>query len=621
MYMKVLFTNFTKASNAICRIAAITALAFWGAANANAQNVCIIEASGVQYATVQAAIADVPQNQETIIKLLTDVDTDQQIAVNNNKKITLDLNGKTLNVEFTANAYGINVSSGGELRLLDPANGELNVNTTGTFSAVNVDGSGILAEVTNVINNTTSTHITGYAVYSLKSVNVYGNITSMSPLIRAVHVGYGGTVNIEGSVSVPPGATHHFSLYGYPNRHVFMINDGVPSDNKPGYLEYKAESGGVVTAIYLKPPIPVCSIGDTEYLSIGDAIAAVPQGADEPTIIKLLDDINVFSAIVIDNKKITFDLNGKTMIIDVRASIIYALSVRNGGEVRLLDPKNGALNVSLSVSVSHDGLCAAVYANTSTTVEVTNATYYGSGINTTPAAAVNGSKITIYGELTHLGSSGWGAISSGEITVHGLFTVARGVRYINVGNMGKTVFEKADGVQSEEMPGYLEYRNNAERVVYVKIQEFPDVHSTIGFDISSPPAGQDERSQKRVLGQRVTLRRVNELVVSRRNNTSSGNNLISELWFHNRPAGPNGEKWDNRPINGYHGNRTPVQNLVATKEVALDWNGSGQTRSVAQIGITQEGGQYRFHLVVTRRQYSRMVLILPYISTEKISRK
>ena len=140
----------------------------------------------------------------------------------------------------------------------------------------------------------------------------------------------------------------------------------------------------------------VCSIGDTQYATIVAAIAAVPTGEAQHTVIRLLMDINT-GGISVVNKKITFDLNGYTLNADGGAGM--GLSVTSGGVVKLLDPQSGKFNVN-STNISTGTNVFAVSVADGGVAEVTDANVSGVTSPSAPVAANavgSGSEITLYG--------------------------------------------------------------------------------------------------------------------------------------------------------------------------------------------------------------------------------
>ena len=160
-------------------------------------------AATIEVADADQLIAAFAQPGDNTIRLLNNISYDYAtlgshcaLAISEDKTITLDLNGKTLNTER------LHVSNGGKVRLLDPANGQFNVSFDGTAAAVTANGAGSKVEVTNA----NYTGNTGNAVDAWGGeAIVYGNVTSTD---RGVGAGYGGEITIDGTITVPAGKTY-----------------------------------------------------------------------------------------------------------------------------------------------------------------------------------------------------------------------------------------------------------------------------------------------------------------------------------------------------------------------------------------------------------------------------
>lgn len=134
------------------------------------------------------------------------------------------------------------------------------------------------------------------------------------------------------------------------------------------------------------PGEKVCAIGATEYGTLAEALNA----AGTTATIKLLKSFTVVQTVAIENKNITFDLDGKTLTITTAAN--EGLKV-TGGSVALTGA--GALNVT--------GKIYGVRA-TSSNVTVTTATASDTDISGTASGmgvyAAGGSEVTVLGDAT-----------------------------------------------------------------------------------------------------------------------------------------------------------------------------------------------------------------------------
>ncbi len=123
---------------------------------------------GMQYETLDAAIADVPASTPTTIRLLQTIERTSMLAVDGARRITLDLNGYNLNINV-ASGTALEVSQGSSL-------------TTAGVGAMNAMGEeyGINTTQSSTVNITGNVSATAYAgVYAYgsdSSVTVIGNV-------------------------------------------------------------------------------------------------------------------------------------------------------------------------------------------------------------------------------------------------------------------------------------------------------------------------------------------------------------------------------------------------------------------------------------------------------------
>ncbi|MCL2695636.1 MAG: Ig domain-containing protein [Clostridiales bacterium] len=382
-----------------------------------------------RYNNLADALAAVTSGQT--IKLLDDITYNSGIIINS-KSITFDLNGKKLDVVNTS-GRGLDVSNSGEVKLLNPANGEFNV--TGTTDGVYASNSKV--EVTNIKATRTSGFAYGvFAANSGTEVTIYGDVTVVgnSSTTYGVYATNNANVTVNGSIIAPAGATY-IQVGGVAKTQAQFTTP----TTKNGYLTY---TGGTST-VWVKDTRPaVCEIGTQGYADLADALAAVTDGQT----IKLLDDITYDSEIdITTSKTVTFDLNGYTL------NATRGVRARTGGQVLLADPGNGEFNVSGILG----GTTITVYAQDSgSKIEVTNV---NAAFPVRAVYAYNNGTVIVYGNVTHTGTSGKGAnaLEGGKITVEGIITVPLGVNYVCVGAVDKT---QAEYEANTTKPGYYEYK-------------------------------------------------------------------------------------------------------------------------------------------------------------------
>jgi thermitase len=175
-----------------------------------------------QYWDLTSALLTVKSGQT--IKLLKDINYNKGLTIYLDK-IIFDLNGKKLNIA-PASGNALIVETRGELRLIDPENGEFNV-TSADANAVLVFNTGI-AEVTNA----TATG-PGRAVYAdggTAEITVFGNVTAAATGAWADN---GGKITINGKVLVANSPT-----YLRVGSALKTKQQNAATTTKPGYLMY-----------------------------------------------------------------------------------------------------------------------------------------------------------------------------------------------------------------------------------------------------------------------------------------------------------------------------------------------------------------------------------------------
>ncbi len=189
-------------------------------ASVPASPVCEI-VGGAKYDTLDAAIADVPADTPTTIRLLANIDRSSTLTLSGSKKITLDLNGHNLNIDTTSGAalemkqsatlvttgtgalnasgfvYGIYAVEGTAVNITG------NVSATGGYSEQWGSATGIYAyesagfPVAVTVNGDVRGYI-GVVVTSGAEATVNGGITGTKSGMRVLN---GGNVSVSGSVS------------------------------------------------------------------------------------------------------------------------------------------------------------------------------------------------------------------------------------------------------------------------------------------------------------------------------------------------------------------------------------------------------------------------------------
>ena len=287
--------------------------------------------------------------------------------------------------------------------------------------------------------------------------------------------------------------------------------DAVPADGEPaddgggdssitGTVPVIGE-GGDLGALDIKPN-DVCAIGTDGYTTLAAAIAAVPNyyiggvpvAANKRTIKMLKDYREENDGIVVDNKHVTLDLNGKDVTIAAFHSYDnVGLYVCYNGSLLLKDPYNGSLNVSINSTPTDDNGIVGAWCSYGGKAEVssvalTNARGYTIGVY----AYGEGSELTVYGDVTKNSANNYGAYVSngGKITVEGEINVPAGVIYseLFLSSRNKGDYDKyGSGVPRTAKAGYLQYSRDPNNptapdadTVWVKYRE-PVCEITHGY--------------------------------------------------------------------------------------------------------------------------------------------
>ena len=236
-----------------------------------------------EYEYLEYAIDKIPLNMEGfVIQIIHDIDN--EVNTVENKIITLDLNGYTVNAQDSQN-YTIDIKSGGNLTVIDSqTNGKIS-NELGR--AINVAEGG-----------------------SLTLGKDDGRVTSVGPIIEATTKGIlnNGT----------------FNFYDGKVRGIITI-EGEVTKTPRLYEVATATSGGKSEATLAKVAQCEAMIGKTKYSLLEEAIEAAnnTQGLPgEQVRIDVATNISKNIKMVVDNtKNIKLDLNGYTITSEYK--IIY----------------------------------------------------------------------------------------------------------------------------------------------------------------------------------------------------------------------------------------------------------------------------------------------------------
>ena len=382
-----------------------------------ADPVCEI-VGGAQYETLDEAVAAVPADTPTTLRLLQTIDRTSTLILDGSKKITLDLNGFNLNITTASGAglevrqsaslttsgagtlnisgfiYGIYAEQGATVSITG------NVSATGGHSESAGDAIGIYAfesagiPVAVTVNGDVSGYV-GVIVASGAEVTVTGSVTGVGAGLRVLN---GGVVSITGSVSAST----------------------VSADSCVMMFSGTVHIGGSVTATGTDSDGIYAANNAT--LTVGGNVSAVRHG------------ISAYSSDVTITGGVTTSSSDSSYTAYAGTSSVLTIS---GG-------------------VTGAGDCGVV-AETSGKVTVTgNIQSYYTGIR-----AATGGEVFALGDVTADGTVGVGvnAYETGEATVDGTIHAHKAM-----------IFGESDGaeVTPTTKPGYRTYSDGAGSTIWVK---------------------------------------------------------------------------------------------------------------------------------------------------------
>ena len=218
------------------------------------------------YGTLDEALAEVKTGQT--ITLLQDIAYTKSININI-KDVTFNLNGKTLTINYNSDSaftYGIHATNGGAFKLADPTNGTFDITSSGAFTAEARTGSSL------TVGNITCTRANGYCASAIDAGSelfVTGNVTTTGASSIGVYAGSGGKVTIDGTITVPAGAT-----YIRLGSTIKTQSQHSATSSKPGYLEYTDGTNYVwVKDTRATEPLAVTGPADEDVtVKVGDTV-------------------------------------------------------------------------------------------------------------------------------------------------------------------------------------------------------------------------------------------------------------------------------------------------------------------------------------------------------------
>ena len=308
----------------------------------------------------------------------------------NNTNDTVTLKNSTLNVP---NGFGIYFPSSGTLTV---ENSKITAKTMGVQVC-----SGVLI----ISGADTAITVTGDAVEKTENDGAIQDGAAISIVNRT---GYKGldTVTVSGGKFTAKEGNSAIKAYDWVNntesdftadKGTVAVSGGTFSSAVPadlcaeGFIPTKNADGtyGVKTGKY------VAQIGDVKYATLADAFVAAKDG----DTIKLLDNVDLTETLIIKDKTITLDLNGKTISnsTDIWNESTYSwslISVRDNGDLTIDDTVGGG---TLKAK-ENDCFTLDVYAYDTKNVENTKLTVNaGNYIGNISAVYAFTGKVTING--------------------------------------------------------------------------------------------------------------------------------------------------------------------------------------------------------------------------------
>ena len=244
----------------------------------------------------------------------------------------------------------------------------------------------------------------------------------------------------------------------------------------------------------------VCSIGTNTYATLDDALAAITDNTH--TTIKLLDNIDSEENLYIYDRKITFDLNGKDLILACYSMYLGGYSVVDyagaGNFKCIANIQTTDSNSSFGVIAIENGSTLKLMSVEITMIGGTNNSVLGMNCNSASTVIVNGdfkvtysgntvygidvsgnSTVTVNGSVTAadygINASGSGTGTATTVTVNGNVNTANGYGVKAYDNVAITIdgkinapsysyirlnnndYTAADGVIDPAKPNYLKY--------------------------------------------------------------------------------------------------------------------------------------------------------------------
>ena len=420
-------------------------------------NVCEIVETGVEYPTLDAALAAVPeQNTDAVtIKLLSHITDDDGIAISR-KKIALDLNGKTLAINNSAGTSGPNSGKGLDIQLLSEVNiiGTGNLHIASRMAGLSVNESDFTTSEETTVSITSAENVGVHADTECNIV-INGNVTGAA---AGIYASYRNNISVSGTVTATGNGANHAVNINYPENTVYVGSAVVSSGMGTGV--YIGESGsGSVTVGSPESPGQVVGKGhgiwtrlvvDPSTVTVYGNVTGASNGID------VADgcDITVYGNVISTSS--TADSYGVDGFFNSVAGNIFI-----DGEVE------GVNGIRIHGAQSE------------ATVVTGNVTASGTSVDDNTGVRASYAKLYLGGNVRAINCTGAYSAEQSEITVDGTISAAS---YIKVKYDNKAV---GNNDASSTKSGYLQYSGDDATFVWVKEAAAPTI---TGIAIKTQPA-------------------------------------------------------------------------------------------------------------------------------------
>lgn len=404
----------------------------------NAPSAKVCEIGGMQYATLDAALADVPTNgtDPTAITLLTDVTDNDGISISR-KKVTLNLNGKTLTVNNPSGTSGPNSGNGIHLQLLSELNvtgpGILNVDAQ--MAGLSMNESKFIASENVTVEINSDTNL-GLYTDTACTVNLHGNVSGAA---GGIYAAADNTITVSGTVAATGSGTGN-AVHLNNTGNTVQVGSAIVSSGTGNGVYISESSGGTVTVGSVGAPGQI--VGKGHGISVRMGIT--------PAIVTVYGDVEGASHGISASDDSTITVYGNVKSTAVASDRYGIYCAANS------DPSNIIINGNV------EGV-NGVYIHGAQSELTVNGNVTAKGLDPVinVGARASYAKLHVTGSITANSCIGAYSFESSEIVIDGTVTAAK---YIKVKYADKTITD-IDAVSSKA--DYRQY-SSADAFVWVK---------------------------------------------------------------------------------------------------------------------------------------------------------